>query len=330
MPLRASIFDSYNEQELFQAIHGTWEPDYRLYPHLPFESLVELDQRRLSADELSFLHKTTVDYALVTAQGTPLLALEFDGLGRGAKREGAYIQRIHAKQDPHRAWKLGLKCRVADEEGVPLCVVSYEEKAVVDRDLNLVVAHGIIGGFLAHGYASRLMQELYEEQREQIEALPPEDQYDYVQDYIVIGAEIDAEMAMNPIARRAAELSEDCYKLAAVGGVSESWPDEETPPPEADPVNEDWDMDARIAWLKARRRVGATKAVRTSYGRVERTAWVRNIDFPGTTALSLAGDIAELLAWQAALALIKLAITQGREPQPLPTITIRNGRLTEE
>jgi hypothetical protein len=322
MQVRATIFDSANEQELFHALHGTWEPGHRVYPHLPFTNLIEINQHRLSADELNYLHKTTVDYVLTTAKGMPLLAIEFDGLGRGARRKGSYVQRVATKADPHRALKLGLKCRVADEAGFPFCVVSYEEKEVVDGEANLVIAHGIVGGFLAHGYASRLMQEFYEEEREHIESLPENEQWEYVQNYIVISAEVEAEMTMNPIAKRAAELAGECGRLAVVGGTCESWPDEEPPPPEADVGNPEWDMAARIAWLDGRRRVGATTGVETCYGRVERTAWVRNIDFPGTTALSIASEISELLAWQDALRLVKEAIAERREPRPLPTIIV--------
>jgi hypothetical protein len=37
---RKTIFDSPSEQELYEAISGAWEPEYRLYPHIPFANLI--------------------------------------------------------------------------------------------------------------------------------------------------------------------------------------------------------------------------------------------------------------------------------------------------
>ena len=302
MQPRPSIFDSRNERELFHAVSGTWEPKHRLYPHIPFTNLIDLDPQMFDAAELSFLHKTTVDYVLTTAAGQPLLAIEFDGLGHGARRNGRYVQRVQSRRDPKRAWKLDLKCRAADEAGFSFAVVSYEEKEIIDPEANLVVAHGIIGGFLAHGYASRRMQELYEADRETIEALPPEDRDEYVQDYIMISASVEADLSFNPLCRRAGELERACWDAGMpVNGYTQSWPTDEPWPSGAD----DWDVKQRLSWYRARKRVGCTMGIRTPWGEVERTAWIRNIDLPGTTPLSLAGEVAHMLALQGALALAR-------------------------
>jgi hypothetical protein len=110
---RESIFDSTSEKELFQAISGSWEPHYHVYPHVPFANLIDLDPHLLAAEELSFLHKTTVDYVLVEGEGKPRLAIEFDGMGHGISRHGRYIQKLPSKRDPKRGWMLDLKVRVA-------------------------------------------------------------------------------------------------------------------------------------------------------------------------------------------------------------------------
>ena len=52
---RSGPFCRKNERELFHGISGSWEPDYRLYPHVPFSSLVEIPPHELSATELAFL-----------------------------------------------------------------------------------------------------------------------------------------------------------------------------------------------------------------------------------------------------------------------------------
>ncbi|MGI8422913.1 MAG: hypothetical protein ACR2NO_02140 [Chloroflexota bacterium] len=210
MQPRSSIFDSRNERELFHAVSGTWEPGHRLYPHIPFTNLIDVDPQMFDAAELSFLHKTTVDYVLTTAEGQLLWAIEFDGLGHGARRHGRYVQRVQSRQEPNRAWKLDLKCRAADEAGFSLAIVSYEEKEIIDPEVNLILAHGMIGGFLAHGYASRRMQELFEADRETIEALPAEERDEYVADYIMISATVEADLTLNPLCKRAGELERAC------------------------------------------------------------------------------------------------------------------------
>src|SRR5258706_515450 len=175
MKVRPTLFNSSSEAELFQAVHGTWEPHDGVFPEVPFANLVELDERRLSADELSFLHKTSVDFVLAGADWRPLFVVEFDGLGHGYSRNGVYIQRAVTQRDPHRAWKLNLKARVAAAAGLPFVIVSYDEKAVIDEETGLTIVHGIFGQFLATSHASDRMQELYEADRELIEAMPEEE-----------------------------------------------------------------------------------------------------------------------------------------------------------
>jgi hypothetical protein len=142
---RDTIFDSASERELFRAISGSWEPHYHVYPHVPFANLIDLDPHLLAAEELSFLHKTTVDYVLVEGEGKPRLAIEFDGMGQGISRHGRYIQKVATKRDPNRGWKLDLKVRTAKSCGFPFLVMSYDEKAVVDEETNITVLHGIVG-----------------------------------------------------------------------------------------------------------------------------------------------------------------------------------------
>lgn len=324
MKPRRTIFDSENERELFTAIHGTWEPHYRLYPHVPYANLIDLDPQRLDPAELSFLHKTTVDYALATAPGRPVLALEFDGLGHGFAKDGHYVQKVHSRRDPKRQWKLDLKCRVAEAAGFPFAVVSYDEKTVVDEQANLTVVHGMIGGFLAKHHMGDRIRELMELEADTIANLSPREQYDYVQDYVILPAELDADTEWNPLVRRAIELQEEVESIWRVGGAGMSWPDEEGLPPEADPESPTFDPLARAEWLRAAPRTGWTATIETPLGRIEQTIWVRNIHMPGTGALHVAGQVSELLAWQEALRQARAwqAAHPGEEPPPLPPIKI--------
>ncbi|HSE65963.1 MAG TPA: hypothetical protein VLB12_03180 [Gemmatimonadales bacterium] len=207
MQPRTTIFDSQNERELFLAIHGTWEPDYRLYPQIPFPSLIDLDPQKLDAVQLEFLHKTSVDYVLTTPDGQPVFALEFDGLGHGYSKDGRYVQKVQPRRAPNRQWKLDLKCRVADAANFPFAVVSYDEKTVVDEAANLMIVHGMIGGFLSNRHMGDRMRELMELEADKIADLSPREQYDYIQDYVVIPAELDADTDWNPLVKRPSRSS---------------------------------------------------------------------------------------------------------------------------
>jgi hypothetical protein len=127
---RATIFDSTSERELFSAINASWEPDFKVYPHVSFANLIDLDPQVLDAAELSYLHRTTVDFVLTSAGGQPLLGIEFDGLGHGYSRGSRYIQVVRSKRDLNRAWKLDLKLRIANAASFPFAVLSHDEKAV--------------------------------------------------------------------------------------------------------------------------------------------------------------------------------------------------------
>ena len=306
MKVRSSLFNSASEAELFQAVHGTWEPHYRLFPEIPFANLVTLAERELSAAELSFLNKTSVDFVLAGEGWQPLLAVEFDGLGHGYSHNGVYVQTAFTQRDPHRPWKLGLKARVAATAGLPFVIVSYDEKAVIDRETGLTIVHGIIGQFLAAHHAERRFHELYEEQKDVIEALPDDERTEYVQDYVVISAEVEADIDWNPICGLLSQLKARAFDLAPINrsGKMPLWD-----PPRPDnttPHEPGYDGEACLAWWRSIRRWGCECWVDTDRGRVTSgPVWVRNIEGPGISPICLVDEIAELIAWRAAVTLLE-------------------------
>jgi Protein of unknown function (DUF2726) len=297
---RESIFDSSSEQELFQAINGFWEPRYHLYPHIPFANLIDLDPQQLSADELSFLHKTTVDYVLVERDGKPLLAIEFDGLGHGISRQGRYIQKVSSKRDPKRGWKLNLKVRVAKSVGFPFLIMSYDEKAVIDEDTNLTVLHGIVGQFVAGLQIGPRIQELIAEQQSELDELTSDEQYDARQD-MVIAAEIDADMEYNPVCRRAAELSTVLSKEYGVSGCSFGYVEEPPRPAKCHPWEKDFDDATFRNWWNNIERIGCNYRLETPRGEIARTVWVRNFEGSGVSPFGFLQELAELVTCKAAL-----------------------------
>src|SRR5439155_24052482 len=136
--------------------------------------------------------------------------------------ERGYVQVVPtSKQDPKRKWKLDLKLRVASSAGFPLFIVSYDEVANVDRDTNLIVLHGIIGEWLASWNSHAIAQQLYDEQRGEIETLPEYAQEERIQD-LVDGSSVLARMRWNPIVKRTAELQDVVSQLDHGASASES------------------------------------------------------------------------------------------------------------
>jgi len=306
MKVRSTLFNSSSEAELFQAVHGTWEPQYRLLPEIPFANLVTLDERKLSAAELGFLNKTSVDFVLAGEGWQPLLAVEFDGLGHGYSREGVYVQTAFTQRDPHRAWKLGLKARVAAAAGLPLVIVSYDEKAIIDRETGLTIVHGIIGQFLADQHAVRRINALYKEQKDVIEAMPVDERTDYVQDYVVISAEVEADIDWNPICGLLSRLRARALDLAPISRTGQLPLQDPPRPDNTTPYEPGFDGEALLTWWRSIRRWGCECWVDTGRGRVTSgPVWVRNIEGPGISPICLVNEIAELMAWRAAVTFLE-------------------------
>ena len=74
----------------------------------------------------SYFFKTSMDYVLCTNEGRPLLAIDFDGMGRGFDRDGEYVQ-IEATKDRYRKSKFDFKLRYAIDNGFPYHIVASEE-----------------------------------------------------------------------------------------------------------------------------------------------------------------------------------------------------------
>jgi len=301
MQPRESIFDSASEKELFQAISGSWEPQYHVYPHVPFANLIDLDPHWLSAAELSFLHKTTVDYVLVEGAGRPMLAIEFDGIGHGISRNGRYIQKVASKRDPKRGWKLDLKVRVSKSSGFAFLVVSYDEKAVVDEETNLTILHGIIGQFVASRQIVPRVQELIAQQQDELDEMNEAEQDDAIQD-MVFAAEIDADMEYNPVCRRAAELSTILSNKYGVSGHSFAYFEDPPRPPNCYPHEANFDEVQFSRWWHNMDRIGCEHRLKMPAGEFARTVWLRNFEGSGVTPFGLLQELAELVTCRAAIA----------------------------
>jgi hypothetical protein len=265
---------------------------------VPFENLIELDPQRLTGPEIAFLHKTTVDYALTTADDRPLLGIEFDGLGHGYTTDAGYHQVVPSK-DRSREWKLSLKARVANAAYFPFLIISYDEKRVLEEETNLTVAHAIIGEFLANSHTTDRLHELYADAKEWLDALPEDEQTEHIQD-LLTGAEVEMSLEWNPVARRASELAFELWKLDPKASSGYSYLDDPPRPASALPWEPGFDPDAFRRWWCSRDRLGLRYTVETSRGPIIRDVWVRN--FGDTfSPHGFLDEVAQLVTTQAAL-----------------------------
>jgi hypothetical protein len=297
--IRGSVFGSRREKELFTSLHTQWGSQFDLWPSLPFALIVDASSLgpNFRESERDFFLKTSVDYTLCTKRGQPVLSIEFDGLGKGFSRQGEYVQQT-ATVDPYRKLKMDLKLRIAQNEAYSFFVVSFQESVILDRATNLTIVDGIIGQVLAKKEFKKSTETLYDDYREIIEALPPTAQYDYVQD-LVLDAETIAELKWDPIAKLAAKLEYEAFEK----GVVKSYGTEYLNDPEL-PDGDPYDfsvLEKRVEAMKNAVRVGCRITAKTPENSIVETVWLRNFEDTMVSALHIASNIAELLAFRRAL-----------------------------
>jgi hypothetical protein len=311
MSVRKTIFGSRSEHELFASINSYWSTrGFVLYPSLPFASIFDITKPELTAEERSFLLKTSVDYTLCTKEGQPIISVEFDGISHGFSRHGRYVAlRPAPRNDPRRAWKLDVKLRVATEADYPLLVVSYHEKNPVAEDIHVTILDGMIGRVLAKREFSRRFQPLVDEHEGQLAQMSDLEADEYLQN-LAIGLEVELDLSWNPIALASAEKAMDLMKR----GFSSSHGLRYLHPPGIPEVPFRGEpgfveaFKARVEALRRAPRVGCEFTYHTRLGDVSAEAWVRNTEHAGVSSLGLAEDVAGLLAGLRAL---KLAGDEG-------------------
>lgn len=305
MKIKKTVFGSKSEYKLFRALQNRWSKDFDLWPSLPFSSIIELDKPEsfLNIREREFFYDTNIDFTLCRKNGSPVLSIEFDGLGKGYSRNGQYIQ-IEESCDPYRKLKLDLKIKIANKLEYPFYVIAFEESKELAPDLNLTIVDGIIGQVLAKKEFQKKVEADYDENREMIESLPDSVQREYIQD-LVLSAETISELEIDPIAKLASK-----YEFEATeNGIAKRYSIEylnDPPFPEGDPFEDITMLEKRIELMQNAARVGCRIIINTPKIEIMETVWIRNFEDKFISPLHIANNIAELIAFKRALDLKKV------------------------
>ena len=203
MSVKPSVFGSRSEEQGFRSIEHTWGDSYRIFPQFPFSALFESDDEKRGTS--NFFYKTSVDYLLATKEGQPILAIDFDGMGRGFNKSEEYIQVEKTPRDPQRKVKFDFKLKIANRNDFPYYIVSSEEFKHIDRAVRLTIVDGLIGSALAQEHFNKHIQLLVDEHSERIAELFDWKRQPYI-DYLVCQQEVESNLECNPIVQKNHEI----------------------------------------------------------------------------------------------------------------------------
>jgi hypothetical protein len=288
--IKDNIFGSRPERNLYKALEGSWPDKLKVYPGLPFLSVIDWSGARLTAAERDFLKKTSIDYtACDAATDHPLISVDFDGMGRGFTRAGRYHEVVSGQDYPFREQHFNLKVRMANAVRYPLMVVSYDEASPIGGEDQLTVTHGLIGSYLTHFFTQRRLEEIGPTL--DWDGLSEAEIQERV-DWLITDIEVDAMFEWNPLVVKAAKA-----RTEAQAAGMKRWDFEYlTDPPTSEASASVSLRDSMLAFY-ASNRLGARVTVRGDRFLVSKEIWLRNIEDAATSA-ALAESIASWLAYR--------------------------------
>lgn len=205
--MKLSIFDSESERRAYSTVLSHWSKFLNVYPHIPVRNALGIDRlRNLPIEDKAkeYLLKTEFDFVVCDHSDSPILAVEFDGLGHGFSCDGKYIQ-IVATKDQYRKLKLDAKISASESCDLPIIVVSYPETEIgFDPNCPVTVLDAVIGEVLS----GRKRQELVGSNLDNLgEALGSDPSGETVDSYL-LEFEVMAELE-NPIRRRIKKIQKE-------------------------------------------------------------------------------------------------------------------------
>ena len=189
---------------MFSRLRSRWSRFLDVYPQIPVRKALGYDNVMglpISEKAKKYLLETEFDFVVCDHSGAVILAIEFDGLGRGFSRDGKYIQ-IKDTEDQYRPLKLDAKISACEMCDLPIVVVSYPEtEPGFDLDIPVTALDAVIAEVLA----GRRRQELWKSDLDELGEMLASDPSGDTADSFLMGIEIMADME-NPIRRRIQEM----------------------------------------------------------------------------------------------------------------------------
>jgi hypothetical protein len=298
MSSRECIFDGDHEKELFGRMNSIWENSFNVYPQLPFTKIFDIETLNVSSNEKDFLLKTNIDYTVCDKRDKPLMCIEFDGWGHGYNRGGEYVQIL---EDPRRKWKLELKLKIAMEHDFPFYITSYDEMEYLSPKIHLTVIDGIIGQTIAKLNLQDKINEYLENSKDIVSSMSEYEAHEYIQE-LVWSAEAVLELAWDLIAKKEAEIESMLSAKGVVSGYTLKFLSK----PELPKMKDMYDIEGLQNRLRAWKDIkwhGCEVSCKTPRGEVTQRALVRNFEGMLASPITIANNIAKLLAFSKAATL---------------------------
>jgi len=295
MTLKESIFDGFHEKKLYAHLNSMWRNIFNIYPQLPFTKIFDIETLDIGQGERDFLLKTNIDYTICNKRDKPLICIEFDGWSHGYNKGGEYIQIV---KDSRRKKKLKLKLKIAMEHHFPFYIISYDEKEYLSETIHLTVIDGIIGQTIAKMQFQDKINEYLKDSQDIFDSMSKYERHEYIQD-LVTSTGVELELTWDPIAKKAAEIESMLVSRGIVTRESYKFLSKPELPEIKDIFNTEG-LSRRLKAWKNIERHGCEISCETPKGKVTERAYVRNFEGTLASPLTIAQNIAELLAFSKA------------------------------
>lgn len=290
MTLKKTIFNGFQESQLFKRLNSQWKDHFNIYPQLPFTKIFDINNLQINKNERDFLLKTNVDITICDKGNKPLISIEFDGWSYGYNKGSEYVQ---VKPESLRKKKLELKLRIASEHDYPLYIISYDEKKYVSEKIHLTVIDGIVGQTMAKMEFGQKINNCVQEHHDILDSMNEFERHEYIQD-LVTSLEVAMELTWDPIVKMASEIDHIFFER----NISTTMSYKPLTKPELPEIKDIFDVEGIRKTIRAWKEIkwhGYEVICETPKGKSTGVAWVRN--FEGMASpLIISKNIAELLA----------------------------------
>jgi hypothetical protein len=304
MSTKRTVFGSKSERDNYYKLCRTWGDKYHIFHNLPFlnvfdrSNLIEILQTppffaplELTDTEFNRLKKTSIDFTLCDMNDNPILCIEFDGMQQGINVGYNYFPDPNnpLPQDQWRKAITELKIKVALGSMFPFFVVGSEQFRDITPEIKLTIIDGIIGSVLAKIAFTKTISRGFKPEAvgyspDAFADLPDCLQQELIQDW-VWGIEAETELENDPLDRLRWSTERE--------GIGDSYRTEYLTYPNLDHLT----IQDRARALDNVHLHGCRVTLHTpEFGDIAATAWVPNFKTIHFSGLTIAENIAYILA----------------------------------